>query len=249
MEKNFGRIPVALNVEVSNPFKLTAFLAGFRAWLEQTAPGMTVWSNHSHKKQGYVKIAPGQNLEDDLIKEGSAPVALYYAPSAKHLTVSLSEDMIKQSIDRNLLRRAGDKNQTIANWAGKSSAFFAKNPLVDLLDGVFQKESLKSFQKKSWSNLYALNEWRVQLNKPDAPSYHLKVWQTELQCPGGGKYTWNEKFQTYESSIFGHPGKPRMPRNGIGLLSPFGKVDFGLTFENDGLRAQASIEEKSDTEN
>jgi len=40
-----------------------------------------------------------------------------------------------------------------------------------------------------------------------------------------------------------------MPRNGIGLLSPFGKVDFGLTFENDGLRAQASIEEKSDTEN
>ncbi|MBT7649350.1 MAG: hypothetical protein HN553_00045, partial [Opitutae bacterium] len=60
MEKNFGRIPVALNVEVNNPFKLTAFLAGFRAWLEQTAPGMTVWSNHSHKKQGYVKIAPGQ---------------------------------------------------------------------------------------------------------------------------------------------------------------------------------------------
>ena len=249
MEKNFGRIPVALNVEVSNPFKLTAFLAGFRAWLEQTAPGMTVWSNHSHKKQGYVKIAPGQNLEDDLMKEGSAPVALYYAPSAKHLTVSLSEDMIKQSIDRNLLRRSGDKNQTIAPWAGKSSAFFAKNPLVELLDGVFQKESLKTFQKKSWSNLYALNEWRVQLNKPDAPSYHLKVWQTELQCPGGGNYSWNQKFQTYESSIFGHPGKPRMPQRGIGLLSPFGGVDFGLTFENDGLRAQASIEEKRDTEN
>ena len=242
MEKNFGRIPVALNVEVNNPFKLTAFLAGFRAWLEQTAPGMTVWSNHSHKKQGYVKIAPGRNLEDDLMKEGSAPVALYYAPSAKHLTVSLSEDMIKQSIDRNLLRRAGDKNQTIAPWARKSSAFFAKNPIIDLLDGVFQKESLKSFQKKSWSNLYALNEWRVQLNKPDALSYHLKVWQTELQCPGGGEYTWNQKFQTYESSVFGHPGKPRMPQRGIGLLSPFGKVDFGLTFENDGLRVNGSVE-------
>ena len=127
--------------------------------------------------------------------------------------------------------------------------FFAKNPIIDLLDGVFQKESLKSCQKKSWSNLYALNEWRVQLNKLDAPSYHLKVWQTELQCPGGGKYTWNQKFQTYESSIFGHPGKPRMPQRGIGLLSPFGAVDFGITFENDGLRAQASIEEKSDTEN
>jgi len=28
------------------------------------------------------------------------------------------------------------------------------------------------------------------------------------------------------------------------LLSPFGGVDFGLTFENDGLRAQATIFEK-----
>ena len=74
----------------------------------------------------------------------------------------------------------------------------------------------------------------------NAPSYHLKVWQTELQCPGGGKYRWSEKFETYESSVFGHPGKPRMPQNGIGLLSPFGQVDFGLTFENDGLRVEGS---------
>lgn len=249
LEKNWGRIPVALNVEVRNPFKLTAFLAGFRAWLEQTAPGMTVWSNHSHKKQGYVKIAPGKNLEDDLMKEGSAPIALYYVPSSKSLTVSLSEKIIKQAIDRNLLRRSEDANQTVAPWAGKSSAFFAKNPLIEIVDGIFQRESLKRFQRQSWTNLHALNEWRTQLGKTNAPSYHLKVWQTELQCPGGGKYRWNQKFQTYESSIFGHPGKPSMPNKGIGLLNPFGKVDFGLTFENDGLRAQAAIEEKSDTEN
>ena len=245
IKKNQGRFPIALNVEVNNPFKLTAFLAGFRAWLEQTAPGMTVWSNHSHKKQGYVKIAPGKNLEDDLMEEGSVPVALYYVPSPKSLTVSLSEKMIKQAIDRNLIRRSGDANQTIAQWAGKSSAFFAKNSLIELLDRILQKESLKHFQKKSWSNLYALNEWRIHLGKMNAPSYHLAVWQTELQCPGGGKYTWDEKFQTYESSVFGHPGKPRMPQNGIGLLSPFGKVDFGLTFENDGLRAQGTIHEKN----
>ena len=249
LEKNWGRIPVALNLEVRNPFKLTAFLAGFRAWLEQTAPGMTVWSNHSHKKQGYVKIAPGKNLEDDLMKEGSAPIALYYVPSSKSLTVSLSEKIIKQAIDRNLLRRSEDANQTVAPWAGKSSAFFAKNPLIEIVDGIFQRESLKRFQRQSWTNLHALNEWRTQLGKTNATSYHLKVWQTELQCPGGGKYSWNQKFQTYESSIFGHPGKPSMPNKGIGLLNPFGKVDFGLTFENDGLRAQAAIEEKSDTEN
>ena len=244
MEKNWGRIPVALNVEVRNPFKLTAFLAGFRAWLEQTAPGMTVWSNHSHKKQGYVKIAPGKNLQEDLMEDGAAPIALYYVPSAKVLTVSLSEDMVKRAIDRSLLRRTDDTALPAAAWSGQSSAFFAKNPLIDLADGILQRESLRRFQEKSWSNLHALNEWRTQLGKKNAPAYHMEVWQTELQCPGGGKYSWNETFQTYQSSAFGHPGKPSMPKKGIGLLGPFGAVDFGITFENDGLRAQGSISRK-----
>ena len=244
IEKNWGRIPVALNVEVNNPFKLTLFLAGFRAWLEQTAPGMTVWSNHSHKKQGYVKIAPGINLQDDLVKDGNAPIALYYVPSSKLLTISLSEDIIKRAIDRALLYRADDPTLPTATWSGKSSAFFTKNPLIDFADGLLQRESLKHFQRQSWTNLHALNEWRIRLGKKDALAYHLKVWQTELQCPGGGKYAWNEKFQTYESSVFGHPGNPHMPEKGIGLLSAYDSVSFGLTFENDGLRAQGSVQAK-----
>ena len=179
------------------------------------------------------------------MEDGSAPIALYYVPSSKVLTVSLSEDMIKRAIDRSLLRRTDKTALSAATWSGQSSAFFAKNPLIDLADGILQRESLRRFQEKSWSNLHALNEWRVQLGKKDALAYHLFVWQTELQCPGGGKYSWNEKFQTYESSVFGHPGKPSMPKKGIGLLSPFGSVDFGITFENDGLRAQGTISRKS----
>jgi hypothetical protein len=152
--------------------------------------------------------------------------------------------MIKRAIDRNLLRRADEPALPAANWSGKSTAILAKNPLIDLLDGVLQSESLKRFQEQSWTNLHALNEWRVQLGKKDALAYHLDVWQTELQCPGGGKYAWNEKFQTYESTVFGHPGKPSMPAKGIGLLGSFGAVDFGITFENDGLRVQASVSSK-----
>ena len=78
VEKNLGRIPLGFNVEVRNPFKLTAFLAGLRAWLEQTAPSMTLWTNKSYKGQGYVRIAPGKSVEDDLLREGSAPIALYH---------------------------------------------------------------------------------------------------------------------------------------------------------------------------
>ena len=80
MKDNVGRLPLALNVEATNPFKLTAFLAALRAWIEQTAPGMTTWTNHEYKKQGYVKIAPAGDIREDLEEEGVDEIALYYAP-------------------------------------------------------------------------------------------------------------------------------------------------------------------------
>ena len=240
-EKNWGRIPLGLNVEVRNPFKLTAFLAGLRAWIEQTAPGMTVWSNHSHEGQGYVKIAPGKGLEDSLIKEGSFPIALYYVPSPQLLTVSLSEKIIKRAIERNLIRR--DKTATLpnANWGGMSSALSASKPIPSILDLSMGQNTINGLQRKSWNNLHALNEWRIVLNKKDPLNYHQKVWQTDLICPGGGKYVWNDKFKTYESTVFGHPAKSKMPKT-ISILGNWSKIDFGINFENDGLRAKAELE-------
>ena len=239
-EKNLGRIPLGMNVEIRNPFKLTAFLAGLRAWIEQTAPGMTVWTNHSHKGQGYVKIAPGKGLEDSLIKEGSAPIGLYYVPSPKLLTISLSENIIKKAIERTIVRR--DKNATLqtANWSGMSSAFQASNPIPSILDLSMGQNVIKGLQRKSWNNLHALNEWRIHLDKKNPLAYHQKVWQTELVCPGGGRYEWNEKFQTYESTVFGHAGEPKTPKL-LSILGNWKNVDFGINFENDGLRVNANL--------
>ena len=98
---------------------------------------------------------------------------------------------------------------------------------------------INGLQRKSWKNLHALNEWRIQLKKMDALAYHWKVWHTDLLCPGGGEYRWNQKFQTYESTAFGNPANPKTPKN----LSVFGgwkAINFGLNFEKDGLRVQAS---------
>jgi hypothetical protein len=239
-EKNLGRIPLGMNVEVRNPFKLTAFLAGLRAWIEQTAPGMTVWSNHSHKGQGYVKIAPGKGLEDNLIKEGSAPIALYYVPSPKLLTISLSEEIIQKAIERNILRR--DENSTLkkGNWSDMSSAFQASKPIPSIFDLTMSQNTINDLQRKSWNNLHALNEWRIYLKKKAPLEYHQRVWQTDLLCPGGGKYLWNQEFKTYESSVFGHPGAPNLPQK-ISILGKWEKVDFGINFENDGLRVKATL--------
>ena len=240
IEKNLGRIPLGFNVEVRNPFKLTAFLAGLRAWIEQTAPGMTLWTSKSYKKQGYVKITPGKGLTDDLIKEGSAPIALYYVPSPRLLTISLSEEMIHRAIDRNLLNREENASNIRASWAGNSTALQASKPITSIFDLSMGQNFINGLQRKSWKNLHVLNEWRVQLKEMDAIAYHRKVWHTDLSCPGGGEYRWNQMFQTYESTVFGHPANPKAPKD-FSVLGGWKAIDLGLNFEKDGLRVQASV--------
>ncbi len=52
---------------------------------------------------------------------------------------------------------------------------------------------------------------------------------------------WNDEFQTMESTVFGHPGAPRgenwLPKD----LLPFTQGRFGLTFEEEGVRARARL--------
>ena len=100
--KNLGRLPVAIYAEVSNGFKLTAFLAALRAFIEQTAPGMTAWESLTYKELPYVKVMPtaqagNLGLGDQL--------ALYYYASGEAFILTLNEDVLKRAIDRQLARR------------------------------------------------------------------------------------------------------------------------------------------------
>ena len=54
---------------------------------------------------------------------------------------------------------------------------------------------------------------------------------------------WNEKYKTYESTAFGHPAKPKSPET-FSVLGNWNEVNLGITFENDGLRVQATITKK-----
>jgi hypothetical protein len=245
MKDNVGRLPLALNVEATNPFKLTAFLAALRAWIEQTAPGMTTWTNHEYKKQGYVKIAPSGDILEDLEEEGVDEIALYYAPSSKLLTVTLNEALLKRSLDRRLEARKMKKEkrplpENPKPWLGESASITVDSKLISFLDVFSRDEMTMQFRRRSWNNLPILNEWKLNLGKDDALAYHTKTWHVLLTCPGGGEYVWNEKFQTYESTVFGHPGQPKTPKDPASLLKGFKRLDFGLTFEHDGLRARGT---------
>ena len=60
--------------------------------------------------------------------------------------------------------------------------------------------------------------------------------------PAGGQYTWNEKWQTMESSVYGSPAQPKEGPAGIAALNGLLRANFGVTFENDGLRAKGEVE-------
>jgi hypothetical protein len=64
-------------------------------------------------------------------------------------------------------------------------------------------------------------------------------------APGGGLYVWNENWQTMESTVYGHPGEPKA---GPGKILPLAKVtgaNLGVTFENQGVSAQAVLDRET----
>jgi hypothetical protein len=258
----WGRIPLGLHAEVSNSFKLTAFLAALRAFIEQTAPGMTEWESLEHHGQPYVRVKPSEQSQPTL-GEG-ANVALYYAPSANGLTVTLNEAVLKSAIDRRVAQTSNDKKASKNNsevsvkkalesaqplsWLGDNLCFqvdckmfeLLNSPAFRVLEGA-EPLSDVAMQLRSWSNLPVLNEWKRLLPNEDPVKIHERLWHVALICPGGGKYVWNDEWHTMESTVYGHPGQPKTGPKTPPLLDGFQSANFGLTFEDQGLRARIEL--------
>jgi hypothetical protein len=248
LEAEFHRLPVALNVEVKSALGLTAFLAGARGFVDQSAPGLTFWENLEHRGQPYVRIStsPGARGRAGSLEK----VAVFYAATADALTVSLNEDVLKRSLERQAARKAGGAEAEklcggMRPWLGTSAGLQVDRkflgPVLALLalDGEDYREKVRAL---SWSNLPILNEWKRRFPGRDPVEVHETYWQRKLLCPGGGKYVWNEKYGTMESTVYGHPGEPKLPSGDASPFFDFAAGSFGLTFENQGLRARVELE-------
>jgi len=256
MEANLARLPLALHVDVANPFKMSAFLTALRAFVEQTSPGLTRWESLKHDDLPYVKIAPGSESEmywrdnQDTFKD----LALYYAPLPHALIVTLNEDLIKRALTRQRAWIDAQKQddhgthepspEPQASLLGKSVAVHAERFALDVLQGIFNEDLQTIMQRRSFTNIVILNEWRRRFGVQDPLAFQQRYWQTRLVCPSGGDYVWNEEYRTMESTVYGHPWKPRQHREQTTPLSHLAGASFGLTFENDGLRAKVSVDVK-----
>ena len=240
MEKNIGRVPVAVRIDARNPLQLAVFLAGARAFVEQTAPGMTLWESLKYKDQPYVRITPVKG-KGPLPRE-MENLAIYYTGLGGALTVTLSEKTLDGCIDRWLAeekaRGEGKPAPPQAKpWLGANVALRASRRILEVANALSRDRYQRTMQSQCWANLPILNEWKRLYPDRDPVEVHREVWGVELVCPGGGKYVWNDKYQTMASTVYGHPGEPKEGPPAPPVLSSFAAGSFGLTFENQGLRA------------
>lgn len=247
LEQNFARLPVALHIDVSSPLKVTGFLVALRAFIEQTAPGMTLWETLTDEGKSYVKITPSEAAKKDM-PEGMKEPTVYYAVTGKSLVVTLNEGILKRSLARAAERaKAAESGKTPEDkampWIGESMAVTIKSAIFNTMQAFFGDMNIV-LQARSWANIQILNEWHKRYPKTDPVDFHRRFWQTRLECPGGGKYVWNEKFQTMESTVYGHPGEPKTTNQLPQILQTIESVNMGLTFEENGLRARAEFNRK-----
>ncbi len=240
LQDHYMNLPVALRLDVKNPLGLAAFLAGLKTMLEQVAPQMLMWETKTAGENSYVRIAP---TESYLASEGAdsflEDFSIYYAALPGNLVFSLNENTILSAVERH---RKQSAQEPIAGadqaWLGQSVALRLEAPLFQN-PVVWQANGL---DVSSWNNLPILNVWKSRYPDRDPVQVHENMWGVRLRCPGGGQYRWNEEWQTMESDVYGHPGQPLPGSTVPPALRTIERVAMGLTFEENGLRAQAQFE-------
>lgn len=239
IRKDFWRVPAVFMVEVGSALKLAGFLTAARSFIETSAPGLLKWESLTHEGQSYVQISSSEEGEREMGEFKN--IHVYYAATPSAFIVTLNEGAMKRALGRQAARRAakesGKEVPAARPWAGQSVAARADGSCLDSIELVLREDYQKKMQQNSWSNLMILNEWKREFPELDPVAVHERIYKTKLVCPGGGNYIWDEKWQTMSSTVFGHPAMPKTGANMPEVLKNLGMMEFGLTFENSGLRA------------
>jgi hypothetical protein len=172
--------------------------------------------------------------------------SVYYAVSPKSLTLTINEALLKRALDRhpagNSKRAEPAGDATGKPWMGTNLCLQLDREFLRSLEKLSSTSERTSQQRLAWNNIPILNEWKRLYPSEDPVKFHERVWKTSLICPGGGSYVWNEKWRTMESTVYGHPGEPKEPKDPQSRLGKFSSINLGLSFENQGLSAQAVVD-------
>jgi len=227
-------LPVVVYFSVSSPLKLATFLTAVRKLIEETAPEIVEWESRTRGDHKYVCITGDETVDD---------IALYYATLPEHFVLSLNEDALLRAVERLKARdaatEAGDEvaENALEPWVGRSLAVSVDRNGIHAFQLLFGEDAHETTRNLSWSNLPILNEWTRRFPDRDPVEVHEALWGERLLCPAGGTYVWNEEWQTMESTVCGHPGRPGTDVDWPAILAALQRARAGITFELDGLRA------------
>ncbi len=242
LEANYSKIPAAIILAVKDPLKLTLFLTSLRAFANQSAPGLTIWENFTYNDQPYVKVSSATPLTrppaDASANTPPVTPALFYSAAPDSLVLTLSESLLKRALDRKKLKTPPPPNLT---WLGGNLGFRIDKRFMESVNPLINESSSDTMKLRAWRNIPILNELRRLFPDANPVEVYEKFWHTRLICPGGGTYLWNDNWQTMESSVYGHPGEGKSGPQTALFLAGITDANFGLTFENSGLRAVAKL--------
>jgi len=238
--------PIALRIEVADRAKLDLFLAAARAWVDRRMPDTLIRETLDHKQQPYVKVS----VSAKALAEKRNPLSdevIYHVAMADALVISPNENVIKRAIERGAAKAgaaAGPAEAVARPWLGSNAALRADRRVLETV-AMMSTPSYQTTRKlRAWGNIPILNEWKRLFSNEDPVKLHERLWQTRLLCPGGGRYVWNEQWQTMESTMYGHPGQPKSGPAVPPGISDLAGGEFGLDFEDSGLRARAVLQRK-----
>ncbi len=248
MREQLGRLAIALHFEVKSPLRLAGFLTALRAFVNQTAPGMTFWENIEHQEATFVKITANEEFGLD---EFNDP-ALYYVALPGSLTLSFDEQTIRRAIDRHYARKNADEDQPSPDapeeleLLGKSATLEISREGIPVLQDIYNESWNEEMRRRAFTAIPILNEWKRHFGREDddfdAVAFHDENWGVRILCPAGGAFIWNFEWETFESSVYGHPGDPKDGPDVPPAMKRFQRANFGITFEDDGLRARAVLD-------
>jgi len=246
--QHMDRLPVGFHIKVTDGTKLALFLGALRAFLEQSSPDLLAYELREHNGQRYVRVGERRRQQSGDVPTGSR-FSLYYAATPQALVASPNEGVVTRFLDRQAGAESpgGSRSESPAAapdlaWLGESLALRTSREGLQVIGRTAVTAYREVLQQRSWANLPILNEYRRLFPDRDPVQVHEQLWGVRLTCPAGGRYAWNEKWRTMESTAFGCPAAPKAGPAGLEPLRDFKLGRLGLTFEDQGLRARVAID-------
>jgi hypothetical protein len=227
-DKHDGQIPVALAIAVRDAEKHAEFLKALKSVL--------FWSD--------AKTEAREHNGVKYLRVNNSPLpSLFSLSLPDQWVITPSERLVHRAIERDRARKQGKATPLVGfTWIGDSMAFSAKAQATRYLHDFMYGSDLYQLRGACWANLPILNEWRKFDPQVDPVAFHEKWWGERLLCPAGGKYVWNAADGTMESTLLGHPSRPKNPGP---VTSPFlrslREAQMGITFQMNGLRARVDV--------